>query len=76
MQGAYFVNTELQFSPGQLLFSSPTDFMIYSMYNNQGKSILIFSLDSPVMVLFKIPSNVSILWELNQSFLNVNDFSS
>lgn len=28
----YFVNTELQFSPGQLLFSSPTDFMIYSMF--------------------------------------------
>ena len=28
------------------------------------------------MVLFKIRSNISILWELNQSFLNVNDFSS
>lgn len=32
MQGGYFVNTELWFSPGQLLFSSPTDFMSYSMF--------------------------------------------
>lgn len=28
----HFVTTELQFSPGQLLFSSSTDFMIYSMF--------------------------------------------
>lgn len=30
-KGIYFVNTDLHFSPGWLLFSSPTDFMIYSI---------------------------------------------
>lgn len=38
-KGIYFVNTELHFSPGWLLFSSPTDFMIYSILQGLTKHL-------------------------------------